>query len=143
MQVAEPLELYNRPENMFVAGFIGSPPMNFFRGALRAAGGRVSFVEDNPAGPPLTIALDETLASSQASLNGPDYARTTYRAKGANWFVVSGYRDIGGVDSVFYEKYIFARGDVIDSLIVTYPSALKGQYDPIAAKVAASFAGGD
>ncbi|MGD0642325.1 MAG: hypothetical protein ABSC22_16380 [Roseiarcus sp.] len=86
---------------------------------------------------------DETPASRQASLTGPDYARTTYRAKGANWFVVSGYRDIGGVDSVFYEKYIFARGDVIDSLIVTYPSALKGQYDPIAAKVAASFAGGD
>ena len=36
-------------------------------------------------------ALDETLASRQASLNGPDYARTTYRAKGANWFVVSGH----------------------------------------------------
>ncbi|MGA2692633.1 MAG: ABC transporter ATP-binding protein [Opitutaceae bacterium] len=72
MQVAEPLELYNRPENMFVAGFIGSPPMNFFRGALRAAGGRVSFVEDNPAGPPLTIALDATLAGrSSAHLDRP------------------------------------------------------------------------
>src|SRR5208283_4093214 len=32
MQVAEPLDLYNRPANLFVAGFIGSPPMNFFRG---------------------------------------------------------------------------------------------------------------
>src|SRR5690606_19176744 len=30
MQVATPLELYNSPANMFVAGFIGSPPMNFF-----------------------------------------------------------------------------------------------------------------
>ncbi|BAZ41793.1 ABC transporter-related protein [Calothrix sp. NIES-4101] len=28
-QVAPPLELYNRPENVFVAEFIGSPPMNF------------------------------------------------------------------------------------------------------------------
>jgi len=72
MQVAEPLELYNRPENMFVAGFIGSPPMNFFRGTLRAAGGHVSFVEDNPAGPPLTIALDATLAGrSSAHLDRP------------------------------------------------------------------------
>jgi hypothetical protein len=88
-------------------------------------------------------ALDETLASRQASLNGPDYARTTYRAKGANWFVVSGARDIGGVDSVFYEKYIFSRGGVIHSLVVTYPSALKGVYDPIVARVAGSFAGGD
>ncbi|OGR83923.1 MAG: hypothetical protein A2901_07095 [Elusimicrobia bacterium RIFCSPLOWO2_01_FULL_54_10] len=28
-QVAPPLELYNKPANRFVAGFIGSPPMNF------------------------------------------------------------------------------------------------------------------
>jgi multiple sugar transport system ATP-binding protein len=28
-QVGRPLELYNRPENKFVAGFIGSPAMNF------------------------------------------------------------------------------------------------------------------
>ena len=29
LQVASPLELYNRPANLFVAQFIGSPPMNF------------------------------------------------------------------------------------------------------------------
>ncbi len=29
-QVAQPLELYNKPANLFVAEFIGSPPMNFF-----------------------------------------------------------------------------------------------------------------
>jgi ABC-type sugar transport system ATPase subunit len=29
-QIASPLELYERPANVFVAGFIGSPPMNFF-----------------------------------------------------------------------------------------------------------------
>src|SRR5262249_16167393 len=34
-QVAEPLELYRRPANRFVAGFIGSPPMNFIEGTLR------------------------------------------------------------------------------------------------------------
>jgi ABC-type sugar transport system ATPase subunit len=28
-QVGSPLELYNRPANRFVAGFIGSPQMNF------------------------------------------------------------------------------------------------------------------
>src|SRR5207237_10432606 len=27
-QTDTPLELYNRPENLFVAGFLGSPPMN-------------------------------------------------------------------------------------------------------------------
>ncbi|MBP7830827.1 MAG: sn-glycerol-3-phosphate ABC transporter ATP-binding protein UgpC [Kiritimatiellae bacterium] len=35
-QVATPLELYNRPANQFVAGFIGSPPMNFFSGTIEA-----------------------------------------------------------------------------------------------------------
>jgi hypothetical protein len=88
-------------------------------------------------------ALDETLASKQAALGSPDYARTTYRAKGANWFVVSGYRDIGGVDSVFYEKSILSRAGVFHSLVVTYPSALKDRYDPIVARVAASFASGE
>tara|TARA_A100001388_G_C28772970_1_gene505177 strand:+ start:3860 stop:4879 length:1020 start_codon:yes stop_codon:yes gene_type:complete len=29
-QVGKPLDLYNKPENQFVAGFIGSPKMNFF-----------------------------------------------------------------------------------------------------------------
>jgi multiple sugar transport system ATP-binding protein len=72
MQVAAPLDLYNHPDNLFVAGFIGSPPMNFFRGTLRTAGGRVSFVEDNAAGAPLTIALDEALAGrSSAHLDRP------------------------------------------------------------------------
>ena len=38
-QVARPLELFNEPANMFVAGFIGSPQMNFVRGAIRRDGG--------------------------------------------------------------------------------------------------------
>ncbi len=38
-QVGSPLELYNRPANAFVGGFIGSPRMNFFEG--KAAGGGV------------------------------------------------------------------------------------------------------
>ena len=34
MQVGSPLEVYNFPDNEFVAGFIGSPAMNFFRSKL-------------------------------------------------------------------------------------------------------------
>jgi multiple sugar transport system ATP-binding protein len=36
-QVGPPLELYHRPQNLFVAGFIGSPKMNFVTGELVAA----------------------------------------------------------------------------------------------------------
>ena len=33
-QIGAPLELYDRPDNLFVAGFIGSPAMNFIKGKL-------------------------------------------------------------------------------------------------------------
>lgn len=82
----------------------------------------------------------ETLASKRASLKGLDYALTGYNATGKNWFVVSGMRMAGGVQSVFYEKYIVSP-ETIHSLIVTYPAALKNRYDAIVDKVAASFAG--
>src|SRR5262252_4645167 len=38
-QIGAPLELYDRPQNLFVAGFIGSPAMNLLRGTVRANGG--------------------------------------------------------------------------------------------------------
>ena len=37
-QIATPMELYDRPANRFVAGFIGSPGMNFFEGTLTRTG---------------------------------------------------------------------------------------------------------
>jgi multiple sugar transport system ATP-binding protein len=33
-QIGAPLELYDRPDNLFVAGFIGSPAMNFLKGTI-------------------------------------------------------------------------------------------------------------
>jgi multiple sugar transport system ATP-binding protein len=36
-QIGTPLELYDHPNNLFVAGFIGSPAMNFIEGTLRRA----------------------------------------------------------------------------------------------------------
>ncbi len=38
-QIDTPMNLYTRPANLFVAGFLGSPAMNFFRGRLRGEGG--------------------------------------------------------------------------------------------------------
>jgi multiple sugar transport system ATP-binding protein len=37
-QVGAPLDLYDRPDNLFVAGFIGSPAMNMIAGRIRANG---------------------------------------------------------------------------------------------------------
>ncbi len=43
-QLGSPSEIYRRPANLFVAGFVGSPRMNFLEGRLEKAGGKVLFV---------------------------------------------------------------------------------------------------
>src|SRR3954451_14471298 len=40
-----PLTLYNNPVNLFVAGFLGSPPMNFISGTLKQDGEKIRFSE--------------------------------------------------------------------------------------------------
>ncbi len=42
-QCAPPLEVYGRPSNRFVAGFVGTPPMNFFEGQIVQRTGRIVF----------------------------------------------------------------------------------------------------
>ncbi len=44
-QVDTPLNVYDRPATIFVAGFIGTPPMNFFRGVLVRQDGKLVFKE--------------------------------------------------------------------------------------------------
>ncbi len=46
-QVGRPIDLYRRPVNRFVAGFIGTPPMNFIEGGVRSENGRASFVAES------------------------------------------------------------------------------------------------
>ena len=42
-QVAPPEEIYNRPANLFVAGFVGSPPMNLMEGLIQEINGVCRF----------------------------------------------------------------------------------------------------
>ena len=69
-QVGSPLELYHRPQNLFVAGFIGSPKMNFLDGEKAAQHGaatigiRPEHVEIVEGGPwQGTVGLTEHLGS--------------------------------------------------------------------------------
>ena len=41
-QIGTPLQLYNHPENLFVAEFIGAPQMNIFSGAVSVLDGQAS-----------------------------------------------------------------------------------------------------
>ena len=57
-QVGDPLEVYDRPRNIFVASFIGSPSMNFIEGTVRRPNGR---------------AVVEGRRRHPASARGPDH----------------------------------------------------------------------
>ena len=46
-QIGAPLDLYNNPVNKFVAGFIGSPSMNFIEGKIIKDGNLKFFINDN------------------------------------------------------------------------------------------------
>jgi len=75
-QVAEPLEIYNAPANMYVAAFIGSPPMNFFAGTLAAKDGKLLFTEKSGAEgmEGFTLQVDERhMGKLEARLNQPLY----------------------------------------------------------------------
>src|SRR6185503_955588 len=63
MQVGNPLELYERPQNVFVANFIGTPPMNFVRGALADGGTRL-------AASKFSLPIPASLRAAAASQDG-------------------------------------------------------------------------
>ena len=56
-QLGAPLDLYNAPVNTYVAGFLGSPPMNFIRGTLHAREESSLFFRETGGGS-VEIALD-------------------------------------------------------------------------------------
>jgi multiple sugar transport system ATP-binding protein len=73
-QAAPPLEIYRRPVDRFVAGFIGSPPMNFFLGTLIDQAGELCFQADSnpqpPGCPPLVLRLPAPATSRLRGLAG-------------------------------------------------------------------------
>ena len=46
-QIGSPLDLYDHPKNVFVAGFIGSPSMNFVHGTIAVKDGKKVFLSDH------------------------------------------------------------------------------------------------
>src|SRR5437016_941964 len=66
-QIGSPLELYDAPSNLFVAGFIGSPAMNFLPGKLARNGGAAA-VE----------AADGTRLDLPGKVDAPDGTAITY-----------------------------------------------------------------
>ena len=62
-QVGSPLELYNHPNSLFVAGFIGSPKMNFVEGNTLGVRPEHISISDKKGDWPGTVKLSEHLGS--------------------------------------------------------------------------------
>lgn len=66
-QVADPITIYDFPVNKFVAGFIGSPPMNFMRGRIIKKEGRYYFEEGK-----ITVKLVEEVYGKMSAYAGKE-----------------------------------------------------------------------
>jgi multiple sugar transport system ATP-binding protein len=67
-QYASPDEIYNRPVNTFVAGFIGSPAMNLLRGRVTSAEGEAAIAGDDGWALPLAPALGRRALTSSGQV---------------------------------------------------------------------------
>jgi len=68
-QIGPPQELYDHPSNLFVAGFIGSPAMNFFPGAKVVADGDTTSIVMEGVGKALVAPLYKDQAREAAGRN--------------------------------------------------------------------------
>jgi multiple sugar transport system ATP-binding protein len=138
-QIGAPLDLYDRPQNMFVAGFIGSPAMNFLKGAIRANG---SMGFKGPGGVNLPLSAAPSGSDGRPAVYGVRPEHFTLADDGAEAVIqvveptgseIQIVATLGGADIVaaFRERHPFKPGETIrlkpDSRLVHLFDAESGQ----------------
>jgi multiple sugar transport system ATP-binding protein len=123
-QVGSPLDLYDRPDNLFAAGFIGSPAMNFLPGTLRRPSNNVHVQMSNGAQLPLPSNAGGTdgqkvvygVRPEHLSLGGTTggflAGVNVVEPTGADTFVFSKL-DGHEICATFAERYSFKPGELI------------------------------
>jgi len=101
-QQGPPLELYERPANRFVAGFIGSPAMNFIAATVAENGRDV--ILDMPGTPQL--ATDKSMTAGHAVVVGlrPEHIELTDVGGAATM-------QVGAIEATGSASYLFSDGD--------------------------------
>ena len=118
-QIGAPLDLYDQPQNLFVAGFIGSPAMNFLRGTIRL-NGAASF--EGPGGTRLPLVAAPPGADGRPAVYGirPEHFAIADDGMEAEIQVIEPTGSelqvaatMGGADiiAVFRERHRFRPGD--------------------------------
>jgi multiple sugar transport system ATP-binding protein len=122
-QTGSPLDLYDEPANQFVAGFIGSPAMNFLPGTLRRGGGaaRVELADGTQLdAPPLSGGADGqsvVLGTRPEHLalvdeGGIPSSVVVMEPTGMDTFVACRHEGVE-LAAVFRERHDFAPGTMI------------------------------
>ena len=119
LQVGRPTEIYERPVNLMVAGFVGSPPMNFVTGEVRQAGNAFRFESESFA-----LALPATAEAAVRTLD----------ARAVTLGVRPERIGIDGADGTV-EGWIFATEPVGSDLFLDVAFGDAEQADPILMKV--------
>jgi multiple sugar transport system ATP-binding protein len=120
-QIGEPLDLYDQPANLFVAGFVGSPAMNFIKGKL-SLNGRASFLTES--GVALPVGGAPRASNGQPAVYGirPEHFALSNDGVDAEVIVIEptgsetqAHLKIGGenVTGVFRERLTAQPGEII------------------------------
>jgi multiple sugar transport system ATP-binding protein len=120
-QIGSPLDLYDKPANQFVAGFIGSPAMNFLRGKVTMNG---SVVFEGPNGVKLPLKTAPANSNGQPTVYGIRPENFTIADDGAEAEIVvveptgsetQVFAKLGGEEivAVFRERHQFKPGEKI------------------------------
>ncbi len=120
-QIGAPLELYDNPHNLFVAGFIGSPAMNFINGTIRV-NGTLEF--EGPENTRLPLAAMPAASHGRPVVYGVRPEHFTLADDGAEAVIqvveptgseIQVVAKLGGQEivAVFRERHQFKPGEII------------------------------
>lgn len=117
-QAGPPLELYDRPANAFVAGFIGSPAMNMLAaqagaGQVRLASGQMLAIDSAAEGAVLYGIRPEHLALCAPDAEGAIQVRVSGVESTGTAMFVSGASDGLTLNALFTDRPSLKRGDLI------------------------------
>ncbi|MCE7030545.1 sn-glycerol-3-phosphate ABC transporter ATP-binding protein UgpC [Jiella sp. CBK1P-4] len=119
-QIGAPLDLYDNPQNVFVAGFIGSPSMNFVKGRIDGANGTRQFVSEG--GLVLPLPAQASVAVGQEVIYG---IRPEHISIGEGGVAM----DVVVIEPTGSETQVFARSgtDLIDAVVKDRIAARPGE----------------